>query len=102
MIRPNRNPLTPASLATDGDQGARAKAQGPCETQDSAQAMAAHYLARVAVQAAQAQLDRYALATDDPAPGVAEAADLLDTAADYLTPIAELSDAIKGARGGDA
>src|SRR5690606_36833371 len=68
MNRPNRNPLTPESLATDGDQGARAKALGPCEAQDTAQTLAVHYLARVAVQAAQVQLDRYALATDEPAP----------------------------------
>jgi hypothetical protein len=101
MIRPNENPLFPASLAANGRQGAKAKADGPCEAQDSAQAMAAHYLARMAVDAARGQLDRYALATDDPAPGVIDAADLLDAAAACLA-TAEFSDAIKGARGGES
>lgn len=38
------------------------------------------FLALAATDAARAQLDRYALATDDPEPGVVEAADLLDAA----------------------
>ena len=50
MIWPNENPLTPDSLAMS------------------------------AMDAAQAQLDRYALATHDPEPGVVEAADPLDAA----------------------
>lgn len=102
MIRPNENPLSPASLAANGNQGAEAKAQGPCEVQDNAQATAVHDMARVAVGAAQAQLDAYALATDDPLPGIVEAADLLDAAADYLAHVADISDAIKGGKGGTA
>ena len=61
--------------------------------------MAAHYLARVAVEAAREQMDALALATDDPPPGMVEAADLLDAAAQRL---AQIGQAIKGARGGDA
>lgn len=101
MIRPNENPLFPASLAANGNQGAGAKAQGPCGAQDSAQAIESHYLALVAIDAARGQLDRYALATDDPPACVVDAADLLDAAAAYLAPV-EFLDAIKGARGGDA
>lgn len=51
----------------------------PADTMQSA-----HYLARVAVHAAQAQLDACALATDDPHPCAVEAADLLQAAADCL------------------
>lgn len=44
------------------------------------EAASARLLAAVAMDAAQAQMDRYALATDDPEPGVVEAADLLHAA----------------------
>ena len=80
MTRPNENPLTPDSLAADGIQGADAKTLGPCDAKHSPQTCAARFLALSAMDAAQAQLDRYALVTDDPAPGVVEAADLLDAA----------------------
>jgi hypothetical protein len=80
MMWPNENPLTPDSLAADGIQGADAKTLGPCEAKHSPQPCGARFLALSAMDAAQAQLDRYALATDDPEPGVVEAADLLDAA----------------------
>jgi hypothetical protein len=101
MSRPNENPLTPDSLAADGIQGADAKALGRCEGEHSRQETHALFLARVAIDAARGQLDRYALATDDPMPGTNDAADLLDAAADCLAS-AEFSDAIKGAPVGDA
>jgi hypothetical protein len=75
MIRPNENALTPASLATDGNQGEGAKALGLCEVEHSPLA-----LALSAIDAAREQLARYALATDEPAPGVIDAADCIDAA----------------------
>ncbi len=80
MIRPNENPLFPASLAANGRQGADAKALGPCGAKDNPQATTARLLALAATDAAREQLDRYALATDDPEPGIVDAADLLDAA----------------------
>ncbi len=80
-MRPaNRNRLTPATLASDGEQAVGAKADGHCGAKHSPQECAALFLARVALDAAQAQLGAYALATDDPHPGMVEAADLLDSA----------------------
>ena len=75
MIRPHENALTPASLATDGNQGENAKALGPCDAEHSPLV-----LALSAIDAAREQLDRYALATDDPAHSVVDAADCIDTA----------------------
>lgn len=46
----------------------------------SADEASALFLALAATDAAQAQLGRYALATDDSEPGIVEAADLLDAA----------------------
>lgn len=80
MTQPNKNALTPASLATDGEQGEGAKAQGPCRSKISLHRCATLSLARMAMDAARDQLSRYALATDDPALGVVEAADLVDAA----------------------
>lgn len=81
MIGPNKNPLTiPASLATDGIQGAEAKTLGPCEVKDTPEGRTARTLALIATDTARAQLARYALLTDWPALGVVEAADLLDSA----------------------
>ena len=80
MSAANENALTPASLATDGEQGESANAQGVGGLQHSPQATAALFATRVAIQAAQAQLDAYALTTDDPPDGMVEAADLLDAA----------------------
>jgi hypothetical protein len=98
-MRPaNRNPLTPASLAADGMQGAEAKAHGRCCAQLSAYAVAALYLAYVTVTTAREQMDAIALISDDPLPGIVEAADLLDAAAERL---AQFADAKKGTCGGD-
>ncbi|GAA0707933.1 hypothetical protein [Dokdonella soli] len=52
----------------------------------SAAETAALFLVRVAIDAAREQLDRYALLTDDPLPGIVEAADLIDTARQRMTP----------------
>ena len=100
MIRPNKNPLTPDSLAADGIQGADAKTQGPCEAEHSPREAQALFQAQSAKNAAREHLDRYALDTDTPAQGVAEAADLLEAAADSLAPVA-LSDAPLCAPAGD-
>lgn len=84
MIRPNENPLTPASLATDGNQGASAKALGPCGAKHNPIASNAAILAVAATHTACQALDRYAMATDTPAWEAVEAANLLDTARDLL------------------
>lgn len=84
MSGPTKNSLSPASLATDGTQGADAEALSLCGAQDNLQAATARILALTAVDAARDQLDRIALVTDTPARGVVEAADLLDAAADCL------------------
>lgn len=84
MIRPKKFALTPASLATDGNQGERTKAQGPCEVKHSPHDCIPLFLAVVAMDAALEQLDRYAMATDEPAWGVVDAADMLDAARDAM------------------
>lgn len=84
MNPPNENPLTPASLATDGIQGAGAKAHGPSGAQDTPLAASARILALSAIDAARGQLSRYASMTDAPVAGSVEAADLLDAARDML------------------
>lgn len=76
-----KSPLTPDSLQADGIEGADAKAsEGAGREQDTPEGRAALSLALAAVEAAQERLDAYALAGDDPAPGVVEAADVLDRA----------------------
>jgi hypothetical protein len=81
MIRPNENALIPASLAADGNQGEGAKALGPSDAEHSPLV-----LALSAMNGAREQLDRYALATDEPAWDVVDAADLLDAAVQRLAP----------------
>lgn len=93
MTCPNENALTPASLATDGEQGEGAKVDGRCGAQHSPQGVAALFLVRVAMDATQT------LATDDPTPGIVEAADLLGAAAQRLT---EFCHPLKGRYGGEA
>lgn len=83
MTAPNGNPLTPASLATDGMQGAGAAACGQCGAKHSAEASAL-FLALSATDAARGQLDGLAVITADPLPGIIEAADLLDAARELL------------------
>lgn len=87
MTWPNEIALTPASLATDGEQGEGAKAGGPSDanatgTRRGGQTAGVQgaTLARVAVQGAAALLGAYARTTDFPPAGIVEAADLLDVA----------------------
>jgi hypothetical protein len=54
--------------------------EGHCGAKHGPQECAALFVVRMAVAAAQAQLAAYALAIDDPQPGMVEAADLLDAA----------------------
>lgn len=84
MSRPNENPLTPASLATDGNQGAGANTQASAygaehSPQEEAEEAAA-LLALIATDAARGQLSRYAGMTDAPDSEAVGAADLLDAA----------------------
>ena len=96
MTRPRKVALTPASLATDGNQGEGAKAGSQCKVQHSPQDVPALFLARVALDAAQAQLDLYALTTDDPLPGLVDAADHLDAGATALSQLTIFAPPKKG------
>ena len=80
MIRPTENPLTPASLATNGIQGASAKATNPSEAKHTPHAAELRILALTGLDDVRSLLARYALLTDTPALGIVEAADLLDAA----------------------
>ena len=91
MRWPNEIALTPASLATDGEQGEGAEAGGPSDanatgTRRGRQSAGVQgvTLARVAVQGAMALLGAYARQTDFPPAGIVEAADLLDVALSAL------------------
>ncbi|MBB1061861.1 hypothetical protein [Marilutibacter spongiae] len=100
MSHPNENPLTPASLATDGNQGAGAKADSPCGCEHTPCNACLHEMAALAVEVARRMLALVAAGTDYPEPGTVDAADLLDTAACYLH--GEFCQALKGGRGGGA
>ena len=78
MRRPNRNPLTPASLATDGNQGAGAAAQDDYGREHNATEVTPLMLALLATNEARLQLARYAVSSDFPPFGLVESADLLD------------------------
>ena len=80
MIRPTENPLTPASLATDGMRGAGAKVVNPSGAKHTPHAGELRILALSGLDDVRALLARYALMTDTPALGIVEAADLLDAA----------------------
>ena len=84
MIRPTENPLTPASLATDGIQGASAKATNLSEGKHTPHAAELRILALSGLDDVPARLARYALTTNAPALGIVEAADLLDAASAAL------------------
>ncbi|MBB1472392.1 hypothetical protein H5368_05060 [Luteimonas sp. MC1782] len=80
MKRPNENPLTPDSLAADGMQGAGANAVGVGKAEHSRTEQVALFAAAALMDAARDYFQDCALATDDPRPGVVEAADLLEAA----------------------
>ena len=84
MSRPNEMPLTPASWRADGIQGQGAKAVGPCGCDDTPtdREVLAAYVG--AIHAARTLRRCLANLTSDPAPGVVEAADSLDAAADAI------------------
>ena len=84
MSRPNKNPLTPDSLAADGIKGQGAKACSRCRRDNTPSEAVALLFARTAIYSAQSWLGRYAAVTADPAPGTVEAADCLDQAADAI------------------
>lgn len=80
MSRPNENALTSASLATDGEQGegANAVGVGSGELTRSRNATLRDALAMLGTAAE--FLDASARATDEPGPGIVEAADFIDAA----------------------
>lgn len=94
------NPLVPTSLAADGTKGADANARGVGRAEHTRPCGRMLWTARAAVAGAQARLLAYARVTDAPEPGIPEAADLLETAADCLARLAGFCGAGKGA-GGD-
>ena len=91
MTWPIEIALTPASLATDGEQGEGAEAAGPSDANATGTRRGRQLsgvqgvtLPRVAVQGAAALLGAYARQTDFPPAGIVEAADLLDVALSAL------------------
>lgn len=80
MTRPIENALTPASLATDGEQGEGAKAIDPCEAEHTRTLRPLLLQAHAGLRRARYALNRYAVATDTPAHAAVEAADLVDAA----------------------
>ena len=80
MTRPIENALTPASLATDGEQGEGAKAIDPCEAKHTGRLRPLLSRAIAGLQQARCALNAYAVATDTPAHAAVEAADLVDAA----------------------
>ena len=80
MIRPNKNPLIPHSWPADGNQGASADTKGVGGAENTRPEAEPLWLALTATCGAIAHLDCYAGLTDDPVPGVVDAADLLEAA----------------------
>ncbi|HEV8712667.1 MAG TPA: hypothetical protein VGX03_07565 [Candidatus Binatia bacterium] len=76
----NGNPLTRISLQANGIQGGGAKADGHCKTEHSALTLIRHGLA-----VAWFGCEALQLLTDDPPPGLVEAADCIEAAADHLS-----------------
>lgn len=69
----------PASMAAAGIEGPGEKACSPCGCKHIGVSEMTLCLALHSIEAAQAHLDVYACHTDDPAPGVVQAADLLES-----------------------
>lgn len=84
MRRPNRNPLSSASLATDEEQGVGAKACGQCEVENSAHEAKVRVVVLAGIDALLALLDTQALQTVSPPVGFLEAADELDDARSHM------------------
>jgi hypothetical protein len=80
MTAPKRNPLTPDSLAAEGNRGAGVNTRGAHTRESTPGAPATLLLASVAIQSAITYLDRHARLTDAPPAGLVEAADYLDAA----------------------
>ena len=80
MTRPIEIALTPASLATDGEQGEGAKAIDPCEAEHTGRLRPLLSQAIADLRQARCALNAYAVATDTPAHAAVEAADLVDAA----------------------
>ena len=80
MRWPNENALTPASLATDGNQGESATGLARYTANDTARATEAIQAASRALDEARQHLALCATLTDSPNWGTVEAADLLDAA----------------------
>ena len=79
----NPQKAKPGAGGRRASQGANAW-RAASEAKDTATATLSRILALSAMDAAAEHFDAYALATDDPAPGTVEAADLLDAARDAL------------------
>jgi hypothetical protein len=84
MSRPKKNPLdSPASLAANGDQGANAKAgQGTSDVEHTVES--AESLLRLGIALALCGVNALALLTDDPTPGIVDAADFIEAADEHL------------------
>lgn len=80
MSRPKKFALVPASLATDGNKGEGTNARGVGLSEDSRDLSTSLRCALATLGAAAAFLDAHARATDEPGPGIVDAADLIDAA----------------------
>jgi len=98
MIRPNENPLIPASLEANGIQGADASAvQGAGGFEHTA--ASANALLRLGVMFGLKGCDALASLTDDPALGIMDACGCINAAAQFLSLSAEFSGTEKSAHG---
>lgn len=80
MTGAHENALFPDSWQADGNQGAGANADGVSTAEHSAGQTLAPSQAVAMLGTAAEFLDTYARATDEPGPGIVEAADLLPAA----------------------
>ena len=95
----NENPLIPNSMVASRNQRARAQAVCPCDREHTPCYWCLHEMVGLAVEVARRTLVYLASWTDDPVPGVVEAADSLGAAAHYLAG-ADFCQSLKGGRGG--
>lgn len=84
MSLPLKSPLTPASLATDGEQGAGAKACSQCKWKDTALEACLREILLLLIEVLGDLLDSFALDVEIPPAGFLEARDKLDEVRERL------------------
>ncbi len=84
MSPSERTPHAPASLATDGEQGAGAKACSQCVSKDTAQAVCLRAILVLLIDVLSHLLDSFALDVEIPPVGFLETRDKLDEVRERL------------------